>query len=94
MTKTTRTKQVTEELFIANDGTEFNEAYHCKLHEWKSTATKVYTVYARGKRANFSEIYSTLELAKEALASSSAHNIVTSYLNERFWLREWEASNG
>ena len=81
----TRTTVQEREVFIAEDGTEFNTEKACLLHEWEVTANAVYLVTSRGQRADNSEIYSSKELANRAIGTSTNHTITKVLLDRRFW---------
>ena len=78
----------TKIVYVANDGKEFSDKNQCLKHEWDLEATTVYVVTRRGSRADSPELYSTLELAQEAIKNSSDFNINEVYLDERFWRRD------
>ena len=81
----TRTKEITEKVYIALDGKEFSRSNDARYHEWKLAATAVYTVVARGRRES-EKIYSSRKLAEEAIKGSEIlYSINKVYLNERLW---------
>ena len=84
---TIESEEVTTTLtyYIAEDGTKFTTVYDCMRHEWNAQATVVYAVSSRGSRSDEPELYSTKELAEQAVGSSTIHIITKVYLDERFW---------
>lgn len=84
----TRARTVKDTVYIAYDGTEFQDEVACQHHEWLTDATAVYIVTSRGQRADANEIYSTHDLAVAAVGDSETHYITKVYLDERFWEAE------
>ena len=53
--------------YVANDGRPFDNEGSCLHHEWQLQATKVYLMHERGQRSDYTEVYSTRELAEAHL---------------------------
>lgn len=79
--------------YIANDETIFSNETECMRHEWKKQATKLYAVTFRGKRTDVPELYFTKEDALAAIVNSTSYYVVEVYVNDRLWLKDWEAMN-
>ena len=79
--------------YEANDGTIFSNKTECMLHEWKKQATKLYAVTFRGNRTAVPELYFTKEDALAAVANSTSYYVVEVYVNDRQWIKDWEAMN-
>lgn len=77
-------------IYTANDGKVFDYKRDCLFHEWRLSATKVYVVHRRGSRNDDIEIYSTRELAEEAIKKSDVLYIREICINERVWQEEME----
>lgn len=96
MKKVIRDLYIKKTYYIAKDSTEFESKDDCMFHEWRTTATIVYLPITRGRRGVYNddvEIYSTMPLAKAALADlDSGYHIASIYLNERNWREEYNES--
>ena len=82
-----RTRKITNTVaeYVAEDGRVFSNKKDCEYYEWKSKATPVWAVTARGQRSDEAELYSTKGLAKKAVGDSAVHTITKVYLDQRFW---------
>lgn len=81
----TRERVIKDTVYIAKDGSTFPTKEECEYHEWKLGASAVYLVALRGQRSDLSELYSTKELAEQAIGDSMVHTITKVYLDQRFW---------
>ena len=88
---TVETKEITSSktIYTAEDGTKFDNETSCRRYEWECTAKEVYIVVRRGQRTELAEVYSTLELAKQAakLILTNDYLITKTFVNSRLWDR-------